>query len=632
MREATAEARRARRWFLGLWVLLLALKLVLGARLPLFVDEAFYWQEGMHPGWAYSDLPALTAWLARVGVSIGGQHLLALRLPALLLAACVPWLVVRIGAREFGAAQGWQAGILALLLPLAGTLGLLALPDVAMALAGLLCLDAGCRLLRGVDTAAALELGLGLVIGGLSHYRFAAVIGVGMLALLALPQGRMALRDWRPWLAVAIGALAWVPLLAWNLDNAEAGLRFQLVDRHPWTFHADGIVFVLVQALLVTPLLFAAFVHVAWRNRRDGDPVVRYLAWSGGWLVLGFFVLGFFADNERVSFHWPLPGYLALLPLVPGVLRRWSLPWRRAMHALAACGLVATFGYYTVASVPSLRAQLAGGKAYPLNFAGWLPLADAVSGLRAGMPGDTRIVADSFKLGAELGFALGDPEIAVLPHPLNRKHGREPQLALWGLLAQDRAALGAHPLLLAVGASEVEYKDLLAHYHGLCARLGPLPPPRVVNVDHGAQRFLLFALPAQEQASDGACTTPAMAWIDAPAANATVSRRFEVSGWAFKDGVGVDAVEVTLDGQVVARARYGSEMPLVAAFWNISNDPQQPRVGFSASVDAGAFAPGRHWLGLRIRGRDGSLETWREQPIAIVGSAARSPSPSRGTP
>src|SRR3546814_5878288 len=102
-----------------------------------------------------------------------------------------------------------------------------------------------------------------------------------------------------------------------------------------------------------------------------------------------------------------------------------------------------------------------------------------------------------------LGFALGDPGIAVLPHPLNRRHGREPQLALWGLLATDRAALGAGPVLLAIASSDVEYKDLLAHYHDLCARLGPLPPPRVVAVDHGAQRFLLFALSAQP--ANGPC-------------------------------------------------------------------------------------------------------------------------------
>lgn len=49
--------QRARQVFLACWALACALKLVVAARLPLFVDEAFYWQEGRHLAVAYSDLP-----------------------------------------------------------------------------------------------------------------------------------------------------------------------------------------------------------------------------------------------------------------------------------------------------------------------------------------------------------------------------------------------------------------------------------------------------------------------------------------------------------------------------------------------------------------------------------------------
>ena len=47
---------------------------------------------------------------------------------------------------------------------------------------------------------------VGLAIGALSHYRFIAVIGVGVIALLLLPEGRRALRDVRVWTAIAVGA------------------------------------------------------------------------------------------------------------------------------------------------------------------------------------------------------------------------------------------------------------------------------------------------------------------------------------------------------------------------------------------------------------------------------------------
>ena len=608
---------RARNAFIALWVAVLLLKAVLAAHLPLFVDEAFYWQEGQHLAWAYSDLPGLTAWLTRIGVALGGEHPLALRAPFLLIAALLPWLVFRITAREFERRQGWQAASLTVLLPLAGTLGLLALPDAAMALATLVCIDAGARMLRTVTPGAAVQLAFGLAIGALSHYRFIAVVMVGFAALLLLPAGRRALRDPRVWVAIAFGAAAWTPLIAWNMDNAEAGLRFQLVDRHPWAFHADGILFVLIQALLVTPLLFIAMAS-AMRNLRKGDnQAVRLFAEVGGLVVLGFFALGFFADTERVSFHWPLPGYLALLPLLPAVLARWPRPWRRATWALAALGLGSMLAYYTAVSIPVLRAQSAAWKWYPSNFAGWDRLAAEVRGLRATMPPRTRIVADNFKIGAELGFALGDPRIQVLDHPLNRRHGRAPQLQLWGLRHSDVAEADDAPVLLVVGASDVQYRDLLRRYHALCDYLGPLPPARVLNVDHGSQRFLLFALGGAKKGEP--CTTPAMAWFDTPVSGARVGRRFEVGGWAFKDGVGLARVDVLLDGRVVERAEYGLPSPGTAAFWKISTDPQHPDVGFRATIDAGDIAPGRHWLGLRLHGRDGSVERWSEQPVTIEG-------------
>ncbi len=618
MKHQTDSAKRI---FIALWAAATLCKCALAARLPLFVDEAFYWQEGRHPAWAYSDLPALTAWLARLGETLGGHGLLGLRWPSLLIAALLPWWIVIIARREIGADRAWQAGTLALLLPLLGTLGVMALPDVPLALATVLCLDAGSRLMRGADWTSACLLAAGLVVGGLTHYRFVAVIGVGFAVMLALPEGRRALRDARVWLAVALGALAWLPLLLWNLANADAGLRFQLVERHPWAFHVDGLQFVAVQALLVTPLLLWAMLRAGLAQRgAPQSPGARYLAWSGLLVLAGFFALGFFADSERVSFHWPLPAYLALLPLAPLVLSQWSAWPRRVAWTLAALGLVAGLGYYAAVSSPALRERAAASKAYPSNFAGWDVLAREVEAMRARMPDGTRLLADNFKIGAELGFALDDADIAVLDHPLNRHHGRAPQLALWRLQYDRRADRSDAPLLLVVGATDVSYREQLQHYHDLCAMVGPLPPPKVLNIDRCRQRYLLFALPPQHR--DGACTAPAMAWIDAPAAGDVVVRRFALRGWAFKDGVGLARVEVLVDGQPVAVADYGAERPEVEGFWRKwrdggSTDPQQPKVGFRADVDLGTRAPGTYWMGLRLHGRDGSVEDWPQQAIVL---------------
>lgn len=659
------------------------MKVVIALRLPLFVDEAFYWQEGRHLAPAYSDLPGLTAWLCRLGETVFGHSVFGLRMPFLLLGLALPWLVVALARQATTPERAWQAGALACLLPLAATLGTMALPDVPLAVATLLCLLGGARLLRGVvvrtrggqserrgasrshDGASAADglgaalLALGLAMGALTHYRFVAVIGVGVLSLLSLAEGRRLLRAPRVWAALVVGIVAWAPLLWWNLANADAGLRFQLVDRHPWSLHAGGLWFPLIQAMWATPLLLVAMVLAArrygawpwgaWRTEsgvgtgaptfprkqpeqqhkpqhKPGHPlpdieplserqVRRFLARAGAGVLLGFFLLGFVADTERSSFHWPLPAYLALLPLVPALLAGWSRRWRAATWTLAAVGFLGVAGYSAAIASPAVRAQAAASRQYPANFAGWDVLAAAVADARARMPAGTRLLADNFKTGAELGFVFDDPRIDVLDHPLNHHHGRAPQLALWGLLHDDRSRLGNTPRLLVVGARDVDGKDLLRRYHALCAMLGPLPPPQVVNIDHGRKRYLLFALPATR--IEGACTLPALAWVDAPGSGDRVSSRFTVEGWAFKDGVGLAKVDVLLDGTVAATAEYGIPRPDIAAYWQISTDPQHPKVAFRAEVDASALPPGRHWLGLRLHGRDGSVEDWWEQPVEV---------------
>ena len=610
------DEKQAQRTFLILWSVVTSIKILIAARLPLFVDEAFYWQEGQHLAAAYSDLPGLTAWMTRLGTAIGGDHVFALRAPFLLMAALLPWLMSYIAGRWFGEAAGWRAGSLTVLMPLAGSLGILALPDVPMALATVLCLDAGARLLREVDMVSAAELALGLTIGALSHYRFIGVIGVGFVALLLLPVGRRVLRDPRVWVALALGVAAWAPLIVWNLENADAGLRFQLVDRHPWSFQSTGWWFIAVQALLVTPLLFFALMQVFVRSiscNHDMPVQWRYFGLLGGVSTLGFFLLGFFADVERVSFHWPLPGYLALLIVVPLLLQKWPHGWRTATWVTSALGLALVLGYYLMLSIPQWRALSAGEKFYNDNFAGWNDLAAAVREELARLPAGTSVLADNFKVGAELGFVFDDPRIQVLDHPLNRKHGRTPQLRLWGL---ENAGDRTGEVLLVVGATDVKFSAMLAHYQDICARVGPLPPPRVVNVDHGARRFLLFHLTAVKR--PGPCVLPVLAHINRPSVGEKVPPVFEVSGWAIKDVAGVEGVTVTVDGMPAAQAVYGQADPWVTSFLKFrSKDPHHPNVGFTATVDATGLTPGKHWLGLIVTGKDGSTEVWEESPIII---------------
>ena len=471
------------------WILLgivSALKVILIACLSPFVDEAFYWLEGQHLALAYSDLPGLTAWLTRIGVEAFGTNVIGLRAPFFLLSLLIPWLVWRITRRESDERSAWIAASFAVLMPLSGTLGIMALPDVPLTVATLLCVDAGSRLLKKEN--AWLQLALALSMGALSHYRFAAVIAVGFVALLWLPKGREVLRDLRVWLAILIGALAWVPLLLWNVQNGDAGLKFQLVDRHPWSLHADGLLFLPVQLIVTTPILMWALLQSGWTNRH------RFVALAGLLLITLFFVLGFFADTQRISFHWPFAGFLALLPLLPQWLDRVKPLVSKATWTTSAIGLAVAMMYLLAVAAPSgIQERLGLEFVRSKNFVEWRQVNEWAAFEQKMARDETALVAGDFKVAAEIGFARNDPTIKVLAHPLNERHGRSKQLEIWGQFVSPPQTCS--PRMVVVDGTEIPNEDYPAYLRDLNRAVGPLLGPQTLQLGVGQPTFLLFTGP-----------------------------------------------------------------------------------------------------------------------------------------
>lgn len=616
-RDAGTARGSLRVKFLLLWILLCLVKIALAVQLPLMVDEAFYAWEGRHLALAYSDLPGLTAWLARLGVEMAGEGALALRLPFLLLGAWLPWLVVGISRRWFGAGCGWSAGILSMLMPLSGLLGVLAVPDVPLVIASLLCLEAVARLRERISWPALSLLALALVMGAFTHYRFALVIVAGGLGLCLDPRARRMFTDARFWWALLVGMFAWLPLLLWNLQHDGAGIRFHVVERNPWAWDIAGAWWLPIQFLLVTPALFIlllATMREAWqRSWIEPDGPWRLFLGVGGFAVWGFFILGFFADRERVSFHWPLAGWLVWVVAAPVLLQSLARWLRTVVTATTLAGLSATLALLVIAASPTLRNTSAGRWWYPSAFAGSDEIVAKIR--REKIPASTRLVADNVGLAAQFAFAMPERDIQVLDHPRNHKHGRATQLQLWGQQLEASTEADDRPSVLVLEDSARPLKQRLVAYHALCAAMAGLPPVEVFNVDHGRKRYLLFRIESGQKARR--CVLPALAWIDTPQSGAVQRSAIDIRGWAFKDGAGIARVEILLDGVVVTEADYGASMPNVAAYWKISNDPAHPGVGFRAHINLADSRPGRHWLGLRLHGKDGSREDWPEQPLDL---------------
>ena len=371
----------------------------------------------------------------------------------------------------------------------------------------------------------------------------------------------------------------------------------------------------VIQALLVTPLLFAALAAAACESPRataTGPSLFRMARHPDR---LGFFVLGFFADTERVSFHWPLPGYVALLPLLPATAglaemvaanddRRWP------RSAWSACSVITPSVSTPDGARAARRRKVVSEEFRRLGRAGRRRAQHA-----AGMPADTRHrrgQLQGWRRARILRSAIRRSPCCRIRSTANMAARRN---CTCGAFGSTQEGPRPHPVLLVVGASEVEYKNLLSQYHALCNRLGPLPPPRVVNVDHGSQRFLMFALDGKPRA--GVCTTPAMAWLDQP-----VNERLSPHRSRCRDGRSrmASGCKASTSCSTARRSRvrqYGLENRGVAWFLEGSTTRNSRASDSGRPSTWDRCRAGRHWLGLRLTGRDGSIEDWSEQPITV---------------
>lgn len=502
--SVTSDAARWRAGFLIAFTFLESLKLVLAVRLAPFVDEAFYWQESRHLAWGYSDLPPLTAWMIRAGETLAGQHgVLAMRWPFLLAGASVPWMVVFFARRSFGARAGWQAGLWCLALPLAGSLGVLALPDVPLTAAFMMALLALSSAMARDRWRDWLVLGMALALAWMTHYRAGMLMLAGLLLLLLTPRGRAQWRRPGLYAALAVATLGLVPLIVSNLQQHGAGLAFQLLQRNPWRFHADALVQPLEQALACTPPLYALMLWAAWmsvrrlRERVPGDwDLVAVTAWT---FLGGYFLFGLFADDTHFRVHWPLQGYLPLLAALPallaGVRHRGRVGLVGATAACAGVGLMLMLAWLGMASIPGAAAWLHRNKAYPAHFIAWRESATMAKTLLSTAAPGTVLVADNFELGAELDFQLdGARAVYVLDSPLNVEHGRSEQLRVW---QRDGAALRRRhadaPMLLAVEEDALAERLQPRVLGTLCRRIRDPRRVGALSLDHGRRRVAFYS-------------------------------------------------------------------------------------------------------------------------------------------
>jgi 4-amino-4-deoxy-L-arabinose transferase-like glycosyltransferase len=354
-------------------------------------DESYHWLYAVHPALSYFDHPPMTMWVEQFGLTLcgGWVHPLSLRLGFVLLFAGSTWAMYRWAADLFGGRAGsWAAALLNLSGYHTAFGGCFALPDSPFLFFALLTFWKATDAVRRDDQPGTLGrwawVGIGFGGAMLSKYH-AVLLPAGVVLFALLTPGKRNLL-WRPgpYLAVAMGLIAFTPVVVWNAQHEWASFRFQggrassagvtpFVHEGPLKWLGGPILYLLPWIWFWLAL---ELVRGLWRFRSQPEGPRFLLCLASAPLLFFFIISGF---SRGVLLHWPLVGFLPLFPLAartftmlevryPRSARVFPLVWTGLLIALA--GFVLAQAKFGVITFPP------GAKDPAADIAGWASVAD----------------------------------------------------------------------------------------------------------------------------------------------------------------------------------------------------------------------------------------------------------------
>ena len=440
-----------------------ALRLVLGAVIPLFPDETYYWEWSRTLAAGYFDHPPMVALFVRAGTALLGTTPLGVRLFPILAGGATALAIALTARRIEGDEAGRLAALVFTCVPIAAVGSVLATPDAPM-----LCFVAWTlyAVIRALDTGPDAPDGArsaahtlrwwalaGLCIGLAMASKFTSVFVPAGIALACLLHPRLQNRfgEAGPYVAVAIASCVLAPVLVWNGMHDWVSFKFQL--GHGLGAPKGGALGALNRELeliggqigLVSPILFY-FVVRGIRRAFDPTPSgLRVVLGTVAVTCIAFFLYS--ATRRSVEANWPAIAWIPAMILVatepPDSWR--GVRWLRGGLALGALLSIVIYVHVLtpILPLPADRDQVA--KAF-----GWDQVGQAVDRTRAfylqkasfGVS-DLFIGAERYQDASELSYHLKDhPRVFSL-----NLQGRPNQYDLWKTFP-DSAHIGASLLLV----------------------------------------------------------------------------------------------------------------------------------------------------------------------------------------
>jgi 4-amino-4-deoxy-L-arabinose transferase-like glycosyltransferase len=348
-------------------VILIALRAVMAAWLPLSADEAYYLMWSHHLAKGYYDHPPAIAFLIRCGTILFGETPLGVRASGIVLSIPASWFVWQ--AAKLVLHDECKAALAAIYFNLTLMVGvemLAATPDQPsiVTIAGYIwCL---CKLQKTQDGRYWLAAGVAAGLSLLSKYSM-FIVSLGTLVWLLVgpwpwprtngsKRTKWLFTPW-PYLGGGLALLIFSPNLLWQSQHHWMTFAFQFgrIGRGGYTLRYLAE-FAGAQLGLATPLILILAGIGLWRSRVPGNE--RFVLVAIIVTALLFFV--FHALRDRVQGNWPCFIYPALaIMAADGVSSapRWLV---RAAGPLAAFLLLtvyaqAAFSLFPLKNDPSAR-------------------------------------------------------------------------------------------------------------------------------------------------------------------------------------------------------------------------------------------------------------------------------------
>ena len=471
------------------------LRVLISMMLGLGVDESYMIAMGRELRLSYFDHPPLSWWLSWGASHLFGSEMpIVVRLPFIALFAASTGLMYRLTASLFSRRAGLWAALAFNISPVFGvTSASWVLPDgplITALLGFMICLVHATGSENRRSWAWWLGAGVCSGLALLSKYTAILVLSGAAMAVLTHPvQRRWVLRP-QPWLAMALAAALFSPVIVWNAQHHWCSFAFQGARALGGKWHPLAPLIALGgEALYLLPWIWLPMMTTlaaAWRRGRADWPS-WLLACSGTPPIVLFALVGIWSHSQ-VLFHWAAPGYLVLFPLLGAGIAQWAPTHRRAPQRIAAASAcLIVVGVAIVASevrwnwLPFVGEDFAPSADPGLAAVDWtslVPEMQARGWIRLSKP---VVAALNWHDAGKLDYALGGAATVICL-------GDDPRE--FGLVRPAANYQGADVLILLPGKRPAQFpKDL----DMLFERIEPEPALTVLHAGRPAMEISVYA-------------------------------------------------------------------------------------------------------------------------------------------